>query len=75
MGENKVAQVIKIYAVLNGVAGAVIGLVVMGLMGTVIGVVIAIVIAVIAMITSFGIYAFGEVVQLLEDIKNKKLLK
>lgn len=60
--KNTVAKILKGYAIANGIGGIILGLV----LGEVIGWAIALA----GIVASFFIYAFGEVIQLLEDIKN-----
>lgn len=62
--KNLVAQVLKVYAVLNGVAGILI-LTLFERLG-----VLAVVIALAGLAASFGIYAAGEALQLLQNISN-----
>ncbi len=63
---NTVAKVIKIIAILNAIAGVILGLV-----GIEDFEVYAVVFIVASIISSIFIYAIGEIIQLLEDIKNK----
>lgn len=63
---NIVAKVIKIIAILNAIAGVILGLV-----GIEDFEVYAVVFIVASIISSIFIYAIGEIIQLLEDIKNK----
>ena len=63
---NIVAKVIKIIAILNAIAGIILGLV-----GIEDFEVYAVVFIVAIIISSSFIYAIGEIIQLLEDIKNK----
>lgn len=62
---NTVADVLKGYGILNAVAGVIVGLVLLSKESTLVGIVF---IAVV-LVASFGIYAFGEVVELLHQIK------
>ena len=70
MENNQIASIIKGYAILNAVAGCIGGLVIAANMDNM--VVFLIVAAVIAVV-SFGMYAFGEIIQLLHDIKMNTL--
>lgn len=63
---NIVAKVIKIIAILNAIAGVILGLV-----GIEDFEVYAVIFIVASIISSIFIYAIGEIIQLLEDIKNK----
>ena len=58
------AQVLKIYAVVNGAAG-ILALTLFERMGT-----LAIVLALASVVASFGIYAAGEALQLLQNISS-----
>lgn len=63
---NTVAKILKVYAIINAVAGCILGLIGLGAFN---GVVVALFIG-LCIVTSFAIYAFGEVIQLLQDIKD-----
>lgn len=63
---NTVAKILKVYAIINAVAGCILGLIGLGAFN---GVVVALFIG-LCIVTSFTIYAFGEVIQLLQDIKD-----
>ena len=62
--KNLAAQVLKIYAVINGIAG-IWALTLFERMGT-----LAIVLALASVVASFGIYAAGEALQLLQNISS-----
>lgn len=62
--KNLAAQVLKIYAVVNGAAG-ILALTLLDRLG-----VLAIVLALASVVASFGIYAAGEALQLLQNISN-----
>ena len=62
---NTVADVLKGYGILNAVAGVIVGLVLLSKESTLVGIVFI----AIVLVASFGIYAFGEVVELLHQIK------
>lgn len=62
--KNLVAQVMKIYALINGVAG-ILALTLLDRLG-----VFAVVLALASIVVSFGIYAAGEAIQLLQNISN-----
>ena len=62
--KNLAAQVLKIYAVVNGAAG-ILALTLLERMGT-----LAIVLALASVVASFGIYAAGEALQLLPNISS-----
>lgn len=64
--ENKVAKIIKVYAILAGIVNLIFAL--MLLLGGYDFVIILIFIEAVA-VTCFGIYAFGEVIELLHQIK------
>lgn len=64
--QNNIAIAIKIYAVLNFICGVIFMLIAYS--NDVAGYIIAIIIGCI-FVSSFGIYAVGEIIQLLEDIK------
>lgn len=68
--ENNVAKVLKIYAIVNAACGFLLGLYFRGESDNPIIVGICIYFIATSIIASFGIYAFGEVVQLLQDIKD-----
>ena len=68
--KNKVADIIKIYAIVNAVCGLFVGCYVgYESYSFVIGFIIVVAVA----IASFILYAFGEVIQLLHDIKMNTL--
>lgn len=69
MEKNKVANIIKIYSIVNAVAGVIIGCVV----GYEVDAGVGFVVAAACAIASFGIYALGEIIQLLHDIKMNTL--
>ena len=62
--KNLAAQVLKIYAVVNGAAG-ILALTLLDRLG-----VLAIVLALASVVASFGIYAAGEALQLLPNISS-----
>lgn len=62
--KNLAAQVLKIYAVINGIAG-IWALTLFERMGT-----LAIVLVMASVVASFGIYAAGEALQLLQNISS-----
>lgn len=62
--KNLAAQVLKIYAVVNGAAG-ILALTLLDRLG-----VLAIVLALASVVASFGIYAVGEALQLLPNISS-----
>ena len=62
--KNLAAQVLKIYAVVNGAAG-ILALTLLERLG-----VLAIVLALASVVASFGIYAAGEALQLLQNISS-----
>ena len=62
--KNLAAQVLKIYAVVNGAAG-ILALTLLDRLG-----VLAIALALASVVASFGIYAAGEALQLLQNISN-----
>ncbi|WP_455558148.1 hypothetical protein [Agathobaculum hominis] len=64
--QNTVAKILKIYAVLNALAGVFLGF----YMSKEFIPEYCFVFAGACIVASFGIYAFGEVVQLLQDIKD-----
>ena len=66
MGNNKVANILKGYAIFNAVVGCIGGLVVAATMDNML---LFLIVAAAIAVVSFGIYAFGEVIQLLQDIK------
>lgn len=68
--KNTVAKVLKIYAIINAACGLLLGLYWRGDSDSPIIVGICIYFIAISIVASFGIYAFGEVVQLLQDIKD-----
>ena len=64
--QNTVAKILKIYAVINALAGVFLGFyIAQELIPE-----FCFVFAGACIVASFGIYAFGEVVQLLQDIKD-----
>lgn len=63
--KNTVASILKVYAIINAVGGLILAL----LLGDEISGLLAFGVFVAVAVVSFGIYAFGEVIQLLEDIK------
>ena len=65
--KNTVAKVLKIYAIVNAACGLLLGLY-WGVESD--SLIICICFIAISIVASFGIYAFGEVVQLLQDIKD-----
>lgn len=66
---NKVAKILRIYAWLNGICGILLGLWFIGDWEYVLG--ISLIVG--CPVVSFGIYAFGEVIQLLQDIKDNTM--
>lgn len=68
---NKVANILKNYAWLNACCGVLLGGGYFGLYEEEIG--LAIMAIAIVAVVSFGIYAFGEVIQLLQDIKDNTM--
>lgn len=64
--QNTVAKILKIYAVINALAGIFLGF----YMSQEFIPEFCFVFAGACIVASFGIYAFGEVVQLLQDIKD-----
>lgn len=62
--KNLAAQVLKIYAVINGIAG-ILALTLLDRLG-----VLAIVLALASVVAGFGIYAAGEALQLLPNISS-----
>ena len=66
MKKNDVAQALQVYAILNAIAGIFLGFSLMQSLGTGTGI---IVIAAVA-VSSFVIYAFGEIIQLLQNISD-----
>lgn len=68
--KNMVAVILKVYAIVNAIIGCIIGL--SGLSDSyneIFNMVYTIFLGA-CIVVSFGIYAFGEVVQLLQDIKD-----
>lgn len=65
ISNNIVANVIKIIAIISAIAGVILGFIFEE------EIIIKVVIIVIACISSTFAYALGEIIQLLEDIKNK----
>ncbi len=63
---NTVAKIIKTIAIIEGIAGIILGLATMGNLEL-----LSIAIMVAGFISAVFIYAIGEIIQLLEDIKNK----
>ena len=63
---NTVAKILKVYAIINAVAGCILGLIAADTFN---GALVALFIG-LCIVTSFVIYAFGEVIQLLQDIKD-----
>ena len=70
MEKNKVANILKGYAIFNAVAGCIGGLVVAATMDNML---LFLIVAAAIAVVSFGIYAFGEIIQLLHDIKMNTL--
>ena len=68
--QNTVAKILKIYAVVNAFCGFILGLYVRGDSDNPILLGVCIYFIATCIVASFGIYAFGEVVQLLQDIKD-----
>lgn len=62
--KNKVAQILQVYAWLNGGAGAIAAAILWEQLGW-----IAIIWAIIVIFVSFLIYAFGEMIELLHQIR------
>ena len=67
--QNIVAKILKIYAIVNAVAGLLISLSMHDSYVDLIGS-LSFVFFGLSIVVSFGIYAFGEVIQLLQDIKD-----
>lgn len=67
--KNIVAQILKIYAIVNAVAGLLISL---SMHDSYVDLIesLSFVFFGLSIVVSFGIYAFGEVIQLLQDIKD-----
>ena len=63
---NTVAKIIKIIAILEAISGIILGLMYIEDLE-----VMAVVIMVVGIISAVFIYAIGEIIQLMEDIKNK----
>ena len=63
--ENKVARILKTYGILNGICALIIGIIMMSDYDGFIGIIVF----AAGLVASFLIYAFGEVVQLLHDIR------
>lgn len=63
---NTVAKIIKIIAILETISGIILGLIFMEDLE-----IMVIVVIVASLISGVFIYAIGEIIQLLEDIKNK----
>ena len=70
--QNTVAKILKIYAVVNAFCGFILGLYVRGDSDNPILLGVCIYFIATCIVASFGIYAFGEVVQLLQDIKRNQ---
>lgn len=68
--QNTVAKILKIYAAINAICGLILGLYFRGDSDNPIIVGICIYFIATSIVASFGIYAFGEVVRLLQDIKD-----
>ena len=68
--KNTVAKVLKIFAIVNAACGLLLGLYWGVESDSPIILDICICFIAISIVASFGIYAFGEVVQLLQDIKD-----
>lgn len=69
MNKNIVAQILKIYAIVNAVVGLFIFL---SMQESYVDLIesLSFVFLGVCIVVSFGIYAFGEVIQLLQDIKD-----
>lgn len=67
---NNVAKVLKIYAIVNAACGLLLGLYLRSESDNPLILGICIYFIATSIVVSFGIYAFGEVVQLLQDIKD-----
>lgn len=67
--QNMVAKILKIYAIVNAVAGLFIFL---SMQDSYVDLIesLSFVFLGLCLVFSFGIYAFGEVIQLLQDIKD-----
>ena len=67
--QNMVAKILKIYAIVNAVAGLLISL---SMHDSYVDLIesLSFVFFGLSIVVSFGIYAFGEVIQLLQDIKD-----
>lgn len=65
MNQNKVASILKTYGVINGIAGIILAIII----GSDLGGEIAFSFAAAVVVGSFGIYAFGEVIEILHDIR------
>ena len=63
--KNTVAKILKVYGVLNGAVGTIFGIYVAADWEAATGIIII----AAALVVRFGIYAFGEVVSLLSDIR------
>ena len=64
--ENTVAKVLKVYAIINAAAGVLLGIIIGASLESFL---YCIMIAGVVAVASFGIYAVGEAIQLLHDIK------
>ena len=67
--KNIVAYILKIYAIVNAVVGCIIGLFWLSEDIELLSI-LSIFFIGLCLVFSFGIYAFGEVIQLLQDIKD-----
>lgn len=67
--QNMIAKILKIYAIVNAVAGLFIFL---SMQDSYVDLInsLSFVVLGLCLVFSFGIYAFGEVIQLLQDIKD-----
>lgn len=63
---NNIAKIIKVIAILEAISGLILGLMLIKEIET-----MSIIIIVVGFISAVFIYALGEIIQLLEDIKNK----
>ena len=68
--QNMIAKILKIYAIVNAVAGLFIFL---SMQDSYVDLInsLSFVVLGLCLVFSFGIYAFGEVIQLLQDIKDR----
>ena len=64
--KNTIAKIIKIISIISAIAGIIIGLVTIGELE-----VMSVAIIIVSIISAVFVYALGEIIQLLEDIKNK----